>query len=180
VAIGPDAERLSPLAAAILWAGALLSTLISLDRVFQADFEDGSLDVVIETADILELSVLAKAAAHWLSSCLPLIIAAPVIGLLLSLPAEAYRALAVSLLIGTPALSLIGAIAAALTLALRRANILVAILAAPLYAPVLIFGVGAASDTGFAAPLLYLAALTLLSIVVAPLAAAAAIRFNMA
>lgn len=184
LAIGPDPDRLPTLAVPILWAGALLSALISLDRIFQADFEDGSLDVLVETSDLLEATVLAKALAHWLSACLPLIIITPLLGLLLNLPADGYMPLAASLLIGTPALSLVGSIAAALTLAMRRASILVTMLAAPLYAPVLIFGVsaaeaGAAGTPAFAPSLLFLAAITLFSIVIAPLAAASAIRFNM-
>lgn len=184
LAIGPDPERLPVLAAPILWAGAVLAALISLDRIFQADFEDGSLDVLVETADFLELTVLAKAFAHWLSACVPLILATPALGVLLNLPPNGYLPLVASLLIGTPALSLIGSMAAALTLSMRRASILVSLLTAPLYAPVVIFGVGAAeagasASPAFAPALLYLAALTLFSLIVAPLAAAAAIRFNM-
>lgn len=184
LAAGPEPQLLSRLAAPVLWAGALLSALVSLDRIFQADFEDGSLDVLVETADLLELRVLAKAIAHWLSACLPLVIATPVFGVLLNLPASGYGPLLASLLIGTPALSLIGALAAALTLTLRRASILVSILAAPLYAPALIFGVGAAeagaaASPGFAPALLLLAAASLFALVFAPLAGAAAIRFNM-
>ncbi|MGE0410233.1 MAG: heme exporter protein CcmB, partial [Amphiplicatus sp.] len=128
LAIGPHPGELSRLAAPILWTGALLATLVSLDRIFQADFEDGALDVLVETADTLELTVLAKALAHWLSTGLPLILAAPVLGLLLNLPAQDYAPLLLSLLVGAPALSLIGAHAAARTLAMRRANNLTAIL----------------------------------------------------
>ncbi|MBI1366407.1 MAG: heme exporter protein CcmB [Alphaproteobacteria bacterium] len=184
LAIGPEPARLSALAAPILWAGALLSALVSLDRIFQSDYEDGTLDVLVETADLLELRVLAKAAAHWLSSLLPLIVAVPLFALLLNLPVEGYWPLLASLLVGTPALSLIGALAAALTLALRRASILVSILAAPLYAPALIFGVGAAEAGAAGAPsfvptLLLVAASSLFALVFAPLAGAAAIRFNM-
>ena len=184
LAIGPEPARLATLAAPILWAGALLSALVSLDRIFQADFEDGSLDVLVETAELPELRVLAKAAAHWLSSLLPLIVAAPLFALLLNLPAAGYGPLLLSLLIGTPAGSREARRAAALTLALRRASILVSILAAPLYAPVLIFGVGAAEAGAAASPsfgptLLLLAASSLFTLVFAPLAGAAAIRFNM-
>lgn len=184
LAIGPDADRLPAVAAPILWSGALLSALISLDRIFQADFEDGSLDVLVETSDLLEMTVLAKALAHWLSACLPLIVVSPALGILLNLPPEGYWPLIGSLAVGTPALSLIGAVAAALTLAMRRANILISMLAAPLYAPVLIFGVAAAEaglrgDTSYAPAMLFLGASTLFSLIVAPLAAAAAIRFNM-
>lgn len=184
LAIGPDIAALSRLAAPILWAGALLSALVSLDRIFQADFEDGSLDVLIETADVLELRVLAKALAHWLSSCLPIIVAAPLVAILLNLPSEGFWPLLASLVLGTPALSLIGAIAAALALAMRRASVLMSILAAPLYAPALIFGVaaaeaGAAASPGYLPALMLLGAVSLGALIVAPLAGAAAIRFNL-
>ncbi|MCA8896888.1 MAG: heme exporter protein CcmB [Parvularculaceae bacterium] len=184
IAVGPDTALLSRIAAPTLWAAALLSALVSLDRIFQADFEDGSLDVIVETADLLEGRVLAKAIAHWIAACLPLILATPVLALLLSLPAQGYWPLVLSLLVGTPALSFIGAISAAVTLSLRRAGVLIAILTAPLYAPALIFGVAAANAGASGAPnfipsLLFLGAGTLFSMILAPLAGAAAIRFNM-
>lgn len=184
IAVGPDAALLSRIAAPALWAAALLSALVSLDRIFQADFEDGSLDVLIETADLLEMRVLAKAIAHWLSACLPLVAATPLLALLFSLPAAGYWPLLAALLIGTPALSLIGAISAAVTLSMRRAGVLVSILTVPLYAPTLIFGVAAAKAGAEAAPdfapsMMFLAAITIFSFILAPLAGAAAIRFNM-
>lgn len=184
LAAGPEPQLLSRLAAPVLWTGALLSALVSTDRIFQADYEDGSLDVLVETTDSLELRVLAKALAHWLSACLPLVVATPVFGILLNLPASGYGPLLASLLVGTPALSLIGALAAALTLTLRRASVLVSILAAPLFAPALIFGVGAAEagatgSPGFLPALLFLAAASIFSLIFAPLAGAAAIRFNL-
>ena len=184
LAVGPERDLLARIAAPILWTGALLATLVSLDRVFQADYEDGSLDVILETSDLLEISVLAKALAHWLTACLPLIVAAPLLGVLLNLPGEAFQPLIVSLLAGTPALSLIGSVAAALALSLRRASILVSLLAAPLFAPTLIFGLatanaGAVGAASVAPSLMLLAAATLFSLIVSPLAAAAAIRFNM-
>lgn len=184
IAVGPDTSLLSRIAAPALWAAALLSALVSLDRIFQADFEDGSLDVLVETADLLELRVLAKAIAHWLSACLPLIAATPLLAVLLSLPLKGLSPLVLSLLIGTPALSLIGAISAAVTLSMRRAGVLVSILTTPLYAPTLIFGVSAATAGAEGAPdfvpsLLFLAAGTVFTFVLAPLAGAAAIRFNM-
>lgn len=177
LAVGPDRMQLAALAAPILWTGALLAALVSLDRIFQADFEDGSLDVLVETSSMLEATVLAKALGHWLTSLLPLVVIAPLLGLLLNLPAPGYGSLLVSLLVGTPALSLIGALAAALTLSLRRASVLVAILATPLFAPALIFGVAAAQGDGRA--LMLLGAASLVALIVAPLAGAAAIRFNM-
>lgn len=177
LAIGPDRAAMARFAAPILWAAALLSALVSLDRVFQADFEDGSLDVIVASAELLEARVAAKALAHWLSSIAPLLVAAPAVALLLNLPGDQYGPLLLSLLIGTPALSLIGAVGAALTLSLRRAGVLIAILATPLYAPTLIFGVAAAGGDGTA--FLLLAAATLFAAAIGPLAAAAAIRFNM-
>lgn len=184
MAIGPDPTTLKDLAAPVLWAIALLSTLVSLDRMFQSDFEDGSLDAMVETADVLELSVLAKAIAHWLSSGFPVILAAPAVALLLNLPADGYLPLLVSLLVGTPALSLLGAVGAAVAMGLRRASVLVAILSAPLYAPALIFGVGAAQAGAIDSPqflpsVLFLAAITLFAALLGPIAGAAAIRLNL-
>ena len=183
LAFGPAPALLARLAAPILWAIALLSALISLDRLFEADFEDGSLDAIVETADPLELSVLAKALAHWVAAGLPVVVATPPIALLLNLPAEGYAPLVLSLLIGTPALSLIGAVGAAVAVGLRRASVLVAILTAPLLAPTLIFGVaaaeaGAAGGAQYVPSLLLLGAVTLFSALIGPLAAAAAIRLN--
>lgn len=184
LAIGPDPSLLGKLAAPMLWAVALLSTLVSLDRMFQSDFEDGSLDTLVETAEFLELTVLAKALAHWVSAALPVIAAASAVGLLLNLPAEGYVPLLASLLVGTPALSLIGAIGAAVALGLRRASILIGVLAAPLYAPALIFGVGAAQAGAAGSPqylpsLLILGAITLFAALLGPIAGAAAIRLNL-
>lgn len=184
LAIGPDPAALARLAAPVLWAIALLASLVSLDRLFEADFEDGSLDAIVETADILELAVVAKALAHWATSSLPVILAAPLIAVLLNLPAAGHGPLVLSLLLGTPALSFFGAIGAAVAVGLRRASVLVAILAVPLFAPTLIFGAGAASAALAGSPealpsFLILAAITLASAVIGPIAAAAAIRFNM-
>lgn len=184
LAIGPDLALQARLAAPVLWTIALLSMLVSLDRLFQADFEDGALDALIETADPLELTVFAKALAHWLSTGLPVVAAAPAAALLLNLPASAYGPLMLSLLIGTPALSFTGAIGAGVALGLKRAAILVAVISAPLYAPALIFGVGAASAGAAGSPeyapsLMFLAAITLISAIIGPLAGAAAIRLNM-
>lgn len=183
-AVGADRALIGSLAAPILWTAALLAALVSLDRIFQADAEDGALDVMVETSESLALAVLAKAIAHWLTSALPLLLATPIIALLLNLPAHGYGPLIVSLTAGTPALSLIGVLAAALTLSLKRSGVLAAVLAGPLLAPVLIFGAGAAQmgldrSPGFPAALMLLGAATLFSVIVAPLAAAAAIRFNL-
>lgn len=183
LASGPDRAQLAKIAAPALWTAASLAAMLSFDRLFQDDHEDGSLDVLRETADPLATTVMAKALAHWLSTLLPLVAAAPILALLLNLPGEAYAPLALSLLLGTPALSMLGALASALTLALRRASILMVILTVPLMTPVVIFGVGAsqagaASDPQYAPALMILAAISLFACVFAPLAAAAAIRFN--
>lgn len=184
LAIGPDPNALSRLAAPILWAIALLATLVSLDRMFEADFEDGSLDAIVETSEILELAVFAKALAHWVATALPVILATPLIAVLLNLPAEGYLPIILSLIIGTPALSFFGAIGAGVAVGLRRAAILVAILSAPLYAPTLIFGVSAAQAALQGSPqalpsYLVLTAITLAGAIIGPLAAAAAIRLNL-
>ncbi len=183
-AVGADRDLIARLAAPILWTAALLATLVSLDRIFHADAEDGSLDVMIETSDSLALAVIAKAAAHWVSSALPLLLATPVLALLLNLPREGYLPLLMSLAVGTPGLSLVGALTAALTLPLKRASVLAAVLALPLFAPILIFGAGAASaglagEPSFPAILMLQGAATLFALIVAPLAGGAAIRFNL-
>ncbi|CAN7675071.1 heme exporter protein CcmB [Bosea sp. LjRoot90] len=179
-ALGPDLNLLSRIGPAILWLGALLATLIGLDRLFQADEEDGSLDLIRGGPLPLELAVFAKALAHWLTTGLPLTLAAPLFGLLVALPAEGVLPLAASLALGTPALSFIGAAAAALTASLRRGGLILPILVAPLTVPVLIFGVsasGAASGPmSLQSPLLILAALSLMAAAVGCVAAATALR----
>ncbi len=183
LAAGPDRARIAAVAAPALWTGAMLASMLSFDRLFQEDHEDGSLDTILETADPLAIAVIAKALAHWLSTLLPLIAASPFLALLLSLPADAFGPLIVSLIVGTPALSLLGALASALTLSLKRASVLMTILTAPMLTPVVIFGVatansGAEADPRYASMLMILAAFSLFACVFAPLAAAAAIRFN--
>jgi heme exporter protein B len=180
-AIGPDQSLLSRLAPAVLWIAALLSTLFGLDRLFQADEEDGALDQLVLSPLSLELTVLAKALAHWLATGLPLALFAPLLGLMLNLPAHAMLPLMATLLVGTPAVTLIGAVGAAVTVSLRRGGLLVAVLVLPLATPVLIFGVAAANaavtgPTPFGTPFLLLLAVTLTALAVAPFAAAAAIR----
>ena len=178
--VGPDLNLLSRIGPAILWLGALLATLIGLDRLFQADEEDGSLDLIRSAPLPLELAVFAKALAHWLTTGLPLTLAAPLLGLLVALPAQGVLPLTASLALGTPALSFIGAAAAALTASLRRGGLILPVLVAPLCVPVLIFGVSA-SDAArgpmpLQSPLLILAALSLMAAVVGCIAAAAALR----
>ncbi|WP_051956010.1 heme exporter protein CcmB [Beijerinckia mobilis] len=178
-AIGPDLALLSRIAPAILWIAALLASLLGLDRLFQADQEDGSLDLLRTSRMPLELIILVKCAAHWLLSGLPLVVAAPVFGLMLALPGSQIAPLVFSLLVGTPALTFIGAIGAALTVSLRRGGLLLSILILPLCIPVLIFGVAAAANdpmVGFKTPFLILCGLSLIAFVGAPIAAAAALR----
>ncbi len=180
-AIGPDLNLLGKIAPAILWISGLLATLLGLDRLFQADYEDGSLDLLLLSRTPLELIILVKCAAHWAMTGLPLALVAPLFGLMLNLPSDKLAGLALSLLAGTPALTLIGAIGAALTVSLRRGGLLFAVLILPLCVPPLIFGVAAASAgedslVPFASPFLILCALTLTAAAVAPLAAAFALR----
>jgi heme exporter protein B len=180
--VGPEANILQRMSSGVLWVAALLASMLSLDRLFQADFEDGSLDFLTLGALPLEVTVLAKCAAHWLTTGLPLIIAAPVLGVLLHLEPAGYLTLVIAMALGTPALSLIGAIGAALTVGVRRGGVLLSLLVLPLYIPILIFGVGAvdAAVGGLTERphLLVLAAMLFASIALCPWAAAAALRLN--
>ncbi len=183
-AVGPDLALLKRIGPAILWLAALLASLLALDRLFAADHEDGSLDLLLMSRAPLELVVAVKGLAHWLTTGLPLIVAAPLIGLLLNLDAPAEAALVLTFLAGTPALTFIGLIGAAISVALRRGGLLLAVLVLPLTVPVLIFGVAAANAamTGpvpFGTPFTVLCALTLASLVIGPFAAAAALRQEM-
>lgn len=180
-AIGPDLNLLGRIGPAILWLGALLASLLALDRLFATDQEDGSLDLLIMGKLPLELAVAAKGIAHWLTTALPLIIITPVLGLMLNIDLPAMGWVALTLAAGTPALTFIGLIGAALAVALRRGGLLLAILVLPLTIPVLIFGVAAANAaiTGpapFGPPFTILCALSLASFVLGPFAAAAALR----
>ncbi|KQT52055.1 heme transporter [Aureimonas sp. Leaf454] len=179
--IGPDLNLLSRIGPAVLWIGALLSALLTLDRLFQADREDGSLDLLQMGATPMPLVVLAKCAALWTASSLPLVVASPVLGLLLGLDPAAGGAVALTLLVGTPAIAFIGAVGAAVAVALPRGGLLVSVLVLPLAIPVLIFGVsasyGALNDPDpFLPPLMILGALTLVFGVVGPLAAGAVLK----
>jgi heme exporter protein B len=180
--LGPDLALLSRIAPAFLWLALLLSALLSLGRLFETDYEDGSLDVMAMAPLPLEAVVAAKALAHWLSTAVPLALLAPVLGLMLNLDIAAYPPLVATMLIGTPAISFIGTIGAALTLRSRRGGLLIALLVLPLYIPTLVFGIGAINalllgqPVGGSASLLILAALSLASLVLAPVAAAAALR----
>jgi heme exporter protein B len=178
--VGPEPQVLGRIAPGILWVTALLAALLSLERLFQADYEDGSLEALSLMPLPLEAQVLAKCLAHWLVTGLPLTLTAPVLGLLLQLDAAGYPVLVLGLLLGTPSLSLIGAVGAALSLGARRGGVLLSLLVLPLYIPVLIFGVLAVEQTiaGLAARphLLLLGALLAAALPLAPVAAAAALR----
>lgn len=181
--VGPDLNILAHLAPGLLWVALLLSALLTLDRMFQADLEDGSLDLMMLAPLPLELIVVGKCLAHWLTTGLPLLVVAVPLGLMLNLPTAAFLPLLAALAVGTPALSLLGAVGAALTAGVRRGGLLASLLVMPLYVPVLIFGVSAsesglmAGGSGAAqASLMLLGALSLASLVVGPLAAAAALR----
>lgn len=179
--VGPDLKLLSLIGPAILWIGALLAALLGLDRLFQHDREDGSLDIMLMQETPMFLTVLVKCLAHWAGTGLPLIIASPVLGLLMNINGLAMLAVAATLLVGTPAITFIGAVGAAVSVALPRGGVLVSVLVLPLAVPVLIFGVsavyGAVEDPApFTPPFLILCAITLFFSVLGPLAASAALR----
>ncbi len=181
--VGPDLKLLARIGPAMLWIGVLLATLLGLDRLFGEDKEDGSLDLLALSGLPLEVTVLAKCAGAWAATALPLVVVSPLLGLLLGMEPEALGVTTLTLLIGSPALTLIGAIGAALMTALGRGGLLVAVLVLPFTIPVLIFGVSATyaviGPMPIAPPLLILAALTLVSLVVAPVAGAAALRIGL-
>lgn len=181
--VGPEAGVLAPIAPGILWIGALLACLLSLDRIFATDYEDGSLELLATAPIPLEAVVAIKALAHWITTGLPLTLAAPLFGIFLNLPGPAFGALALTLLIGTPALSMIGAFGAALTVGLRRGGLLMSLLVLPLYVPTLIFGATAtrraAEGLATDAPVTLLAGITLGALALLPFAGAAALRINL-
>lgn len=178
--IGPEANILERVSPGVLWVTALLASMLSLDRLFQADYEDGSLELLALTPTALEVLVIGKVIAHWLTTGLPLMIAAPVLAVLLHMNGEGFLSLLVTMLLGTPSLSLIGAMGAALVLGARRGGVLLSLLVLPLYIPVLIFGVGAidAAVQGLeqSAQLLVMGGILLAALPLAPLAASAALR----
>jgi heme exporter protein B len=181
--IGPDLNLLTRIAPGMLWVALLLSALLTLDRLFQADQEDGTLDLLVLAPQPLELTVLAKAMSHWLTTGLPLVIAAPILGLMLNLPLDGMLPLMGAMLIGSPALSLLGAVGAALSVGVRRGGLLISLLVLPFYVPVLIFGVSASRAALVAVPgdlggqsLALLGAVSLASLVVGPVGGAAALR----
>ena len=177
--VGPEAKLLRTMAPGVVWVAALLASMLALNRLFAGDYADGALEQLILAPQPLGLMVIAKIAAHWLTTGLPLVIVAPLLGLQFDLPAEALLILLASLLLGTPVLSLIGAVGAALTLGLRGGGALLALLVLPLYVPVLIFGAGAveaSTGLGATAHLSLLGAFLLVALVFAPWATAVALR----
>jgi len=182
--VGPDLNLLARIGPAVLWIAALLASLLGLDRLFGADREDGTLELFVVSGEPLALIALARAAGHWCATGLPLVLAAPVLGLLLNLSAPAIGAVALTLLAGTPALTLIGSVGAALTAGLPRGGLLAAILVLPLTVPVLIFGVAATNGAvfepePFLSPFLFICAATLAAAALAPFAAAAALKLGL-
>jgi heme exporter protein B len=181
--IGPDLNVLTRIAPGILWLALLLAALLSLPRMFEVDLDDGSLDI-LATGAPLEAIAAAKGAAHWVTTGLPLTLLAPALGLLLNLEEEAYPMLVASMLVGTPAVSFIGAVGAALTLSTKRASLLMALLMLPLFVPTLMFGIEAirvanADGPAFSPPFLLLCAISLATLALAPVATAAALRYQL-
>ena len=180
--ISPESSVLARLAPGLLWVIALLASLLSLDSLFRSDYEDGSLEQLAVSPQPLAWIVLAKVMAHWLMTGVPLALLAPLLGVMLSLPAEGYLPLMVSLFLGSGSLSLIGAIGAALTVALRKGGLLLSLIVMPLYVPVLIFGSGvvrnAVDGFPYGGPVAVLGAIFCIALVLAPLAAAGALRIS--
>ncbi|WP_319823862.1 heme exporter protein CcmB [Thalassovita sp.] len=181
--VGPQSALLAKIAAGILWLGALLACLLSLDRIFALDWEDGSLDLLATAPVPMEAAVTIKALAHWLTTGLPLVISAPVFGMLLNLPGPGYGPMVISLVLGTPALSVIGTFGAALTVGIKRGGLLLSLLVLPLYVPTLIFGAEVArrgaEGMDYATPMLMLAGITCGAIALLPFASAAVLRVNL-
>ena len=181
--VGPEPSVLARIAPGILWVGALLACLLSLDRIFALDYEDGSLDLLAVSPMPLEAVVAVKSLAHWLVTGLPLVLVSPVLGVLLNLPGTGYLWLVISLALGTPALSVIGAFGAALTVGVKRGGLLMSLLVLPLYMPTLIFGAEVvkrgAAGLAVATPLALLAGITAGAVALLPFASAAAIRVNL-
>jgi heme exporter protein B len=179
-AVGPDMPLLTRIGPAILWVGALLASLLGLDRIFSSDHEDGSLDQLLLSSAPLELMAAAKGLAHWLSAGLPLVIVTPLLGLMLGVEPKALFSVALTLLAGTPGVTFLGLIAAALSAAMPRGGLLAAVLVLPMSIPLLIFGVvstqGAIADGTLGAPFRFLLAISLFFLVLGPVAAAAALR----
>lgn len=182
--LGPDLNLLARIAPGVLWIALLLAALLSLGRIYEADHDDGALDAMATAPLPLELVAAAKATAHWLTTGIPLALLAPMLGILLNLDLGAYPALVATMLAGTPAVSFLGSIGAALTLKARKGGLLLALVVLPLYIPTLIFGISAVSAVtlnsgAFESSFLILIAISLASLVIGPFAAAAALRIQM-
>jgi heme exporter protein B len=182
LAVSPTTEALRAMAPGVIWVSALLAVLLSLDRLFKQDYDDGSLDQLMLSPNPLVILVFAKVTAHWLLTGLPLVIVAPLLGLFMSLPAEAVKVLVYSLLLGTPVLSLIGAIGVSLTVAVNRGGVLLSLIILPLYIPILIFGANAVDvaidGLSVKGQLLFLASMLALAASLAPLATSVALRIT--
>ena len=180
LAVGPEQAILGRIGSGMIWVAALLSSMLSMDRLFQQDYEDGSLDLLVLSPSALELLVLAKTLAHWTSTGLPLIIVSPLLGILMNVSSAGYGTMIFSLALGTPILSLVGAIGAALSLGARRSGVLISLLILPLLIPVLVFGVSAVeaalTDLPTRSELMILGAMLLVALALVPYAAAAALR----
>ena len=181
--IGPNLELLSKIGPAMIWISALLSTLLNLDRMFLSDQQDGSMDLIKMSEIPLELVVLVKCAAKWTVSSFPLILITPILAIFLNLTPITLGAILLTLLVGTPALTLAGAIGAAILATINRSGILLTILVIPLSVPILIFGISASNASvseylNFSTPFLFLSAFTLFTLVISPIAAAVALRFS--
>lgn len=181
--VGPEADLLARIAPGILWVGALLACLLSLDRMFALDWEDGSLDLLATSALPLEAACAAKALAHWVTTGLPLTLAAPVLAILLNLPQEGFLWLVISLAVGTPAMSVIGGFGAALTVGIKRGGLLLSLLVLPLYVPTLIFGAEVArrgaEGVDASVPLMMLGGITLAVSAVLPFVSAMVLKVNL-
>lgn len=182
-AVGADTGLLSKIAPGVLWIGALLACLLSLDRLLALDFEDGTLDLLATAPLPIEAALSVKALAHWITTGLPLVIAGPVLGVLMNLPTQGYGWLVLSLLLGTPALSVIGTFGAALTVGIKRGGLLLSLLVLPLYVPTLIFGAEAArrgaAGADVSTPMLFLAGISAATIALMPFASAAVLKVNL-
>jgi len=183
LSLEPDPRMLATIGGGVIWVAALLAGMLALDAMFRPDFEDGTLEQLVLSPQPVAALALAKVFAHWLVSGLPLMLMAPLLGVLMNLPGEAMLALLATLAVGTPVISLVGAIGVALTVGLRRSGVLLSLLVLPLYIPVLIFGAAAAGDAAagqsIAGPVLFIGAMLVLALTLAPLAIGAALRISL-
>lgn len=178
-AVGPEPQMLARIASGVIWVSALLACLLSLERLFQPDAEDGTLEQLVVAGQSLEAVAIAKMLSHWLTTALPLVVLTPVLAAMLGAPFELWGMLLLGLLLGTPALSAIGSVAAALTVGVRRGGVLISLLVLPMAVPTLIFGVGVADPLAGSSALKWLGVTTLLALALCPFAAAAGLRVSM-